>query len=99
MADAVTAPPGAPDSDLMWEVAAGLPEQVEAAAAAASATGGLPSANGVTNVVAVGMGGSGIGGDVLSAIAGPRLGVPVVVSKDYACPEFVGQASLVFAAS
>ena len=94
-----TAPEGAPDSDRMWEVTAGLAEQVEAAVAAAAAATGLPSGDGVVNVVALGMGGSGIGGDVLSAIAGPLLGVPVVVSKDYACPAFVGPTSLVFAAS
>jgi glucose/mannose-6-phosphate isomerase len=96
---AVVAPEGAPDSDGMWELAAGLPEQVGAAAAAATAVEGLPDGAGVTAVVCVGMGGSGIGGDVVAAIAGPTMGVPVIVHKDYACPAFVGRGTLVIASS
>ena len=38
-------------------------------------------------------------GDVLAAIAGPFLPVPVVVSKGYELPAFVGEGSLVFAVS
>jgi glucose/mannose-6-phosphate isomerase len=95
----VLAPAGAPDSDGMWELTAGLPEQVAAAASAASKVEGLPDAGGVTAVVCVGMGGSGIGGDVVAAIAGPVMGVPVVVTKDYACPAFVGRETLVIASS
>ena len=49
-----------------------LPEQVEAAAAAlAAGIDGLPD-GAISNVLAVGMGGSGIAGDVLAAIAGMR---------------------------
>jgi glucose/mannose-6-phosphate isomerase len=95
----VFAPAGAPDSDGMWEVTAALPEQVAAAAASAALVEGLPEAAGVTAVVSIGMGGSGIGGDVLAAIAGPVIGVPVVVSKDYTCPAFVGPGTLVIASS
>jgi glucose/mannose-6-phosphate isomerase len=95
----LVAPGDGPDSDGMWGVTAGLPEQVADAAAAAASVGGLPVGDGITNVVAFGMGGSGISGDVLAAIAGPLLGVPVVVSKDYACPAFVGSGSLVIASS
>ena len=94
-----TAPEGAPDSDHMWETTAGLPEQVADAAATASAATGLPSADGLTSVVAMGMGGSGIGADVLAAIAGPELSLPIVVVKDYACPAFVGPTTLVMASS
>jgi glucose/mannose-6-phosphate isomerase len=83
----------------MWAITAALPEQVEEAAAVAAAVDGLPAPEGIINVVALGMGGSGIGGDVLAAIAGPLLGVPVVVVKDYTCPAFVGPGSLVFASS
>jgi glucose/mannose-6-phosphate isomerase len=95
----VPAPQGAPDSDGMWEVTAALPEQVEHAAATARALEGLPSGEGVTNIVALGMGGSGIGADVLLAIAAPQAQVPVVVIKDYDLPAFVGPDSLVFASS
>jgi glucose/mannose-6-phosphate isomerase len=83
----------------MWEVTAGLPEQVEQAAATARTVGGLPPAEGIANIVVLGMGGSGIGADVLAAIAAPVAAVPVIVSKDYELPAFVGPSSLVFASS
>jgi len=83
----------------MWEVTAGLPEQVEAAAAASADLEGLPRKEGIENVVLLGMGGSGIAGDVLIATAGPFMSVPVVVVKSYTLPAFVGEASLVFAVS
>ncbi len=83
----------------MREVALGLPEQVEDAARAAGEVGGLPSPQGVTAVVVMGMGGSGIGGDVCAAVAGPVASVPVVVSKHYECPAWVGPDTLVVASS
>lgn len=87
------------DSLDMLGAAFGLPEQVDAAATAAGAADGLPSGAGVTSVVVLGMGGSGIGGDVCAAIAGPVCRVPIVVSKHYECPTFVGPDTLVFAVS
>jgi len=83
----------------MWEVTFALPEQVARGAATAAAVSGMPSADGVTAVMALGMGGSGIGHDVLAAIAAPALGVPVIVGKDYELPAFVGPSTLVFASS
>jgi glucose/mannose-6-phosphate isomerase len=83
----------------MWAATAALPEQVERAAVTAHAIEGLPPAEGITNVVVLGMGGSGIGADVLAAIAAPVAPVPVIVSKDYEVPSFVGPSSLVFASS
>jgi glucose/mannose-6-phosphate isomerase len=87
------------DTQGMWEVTAGLPEQVEAAVRAASDLDGLPTREGIENVVVLGMGGSGIAGDVLLAAAGPFMAVPVVVVKSYTLPAFVGEGSLVFAVS
>jgi len=97
----VSAPVGAPDRDRMWEATFALPEQVAlgTATAAEVAAAGLPDASGITGVVAFGMGGSGIGHDVLAAIAGPIAPVPVVVVKDYEVPAFVGPSTLVIAAS
>jgi glucose/mannose-6-phosphate isomerase len=97
----VSAPAGAPDSDHMWETTFALPEQVAlgAATAAEVASAGVPSGEGITSVVAFGMGGSGIGNDILAAIAGPISRVPVVVSKDYEAPAFIGPDTLVVAAS
>ena len=83
----------------MFELAAGLPEQVAEAVERASAVSGLPDAGGIDHVVVLGMGGSGIAGDLLAAVAGPFMPVPVVVSRNYVPPAFVGERSLVFAIS
>ena len=91
-------PAGAPDSDGMWAATAALPEQVERGAAVAAAVS-PPDAGGLTSILALGMGGSGIGNDVLAAVAGPALSLPIVVGKDYELPAFVGPSTLVFAAS
>ncbi len=87
------------DSQGMFEAAAGLPEQVFDAAVAARGLEGLPERDRIENVVVLGMGGSGMVGDVLAAAAGPFLPVPVIVSKGYELPAFVGETSLVFAVS
>ncbi|HET9060409.1 MAG TPA: SIS domain-containing protein [Acidimicrobiales bacterium] len=87
------------DSQGMFGLTAALPEQVEEAFRRSSTVSGLPQREDVTNVVVVGMGGSGIAGDVLQAIASPLLPVPVTVVKHYECPHFVDESSLVFAVS
>ena len=92
-------PAGAIDTQNMFEATAGFPEQVAAASKAAHGLEGLPSHDYVENVVVLGMGGSGIAGDVMVSVAGPFLPVPVTVVKSYAPPDFVGHGSLVFAMS
>ena len=64
-----------------------------------SATG-LPDATGVDSVVVLGMGGSGVSGDVVQTVLEPRLPVPIRVIKSYGpLPEWVGRNTLVFAVS
>ena len=87
------------DTDGMWDVTAGLPEQVETAARDAHGIVGLPDRESIEHVVVMGMGGSGIAGDILLATAAPFMPVPVVVVKGYECPHFVGEGSFVFAVS
>jgi len=87
------------DSLGMFEAAAGLPEQVEVAVSAASGIGGLPDHDDVENVVVLGMGGSGVAGDLLTVVAGPFMPVPVVVHKGYSIPNFIDQHTVVFAIS
>ncbi len=94
-----TSSPLALDSLDMWGAAAGLPEQVEAAVGTARDLPGLPAREQVENVVVLGMGGSGIAGDVLVAVAAPFMPVPVSVVKGYEPPDYVGTGSLVFAIS
>ncbi len=98
-ATAATSSPLALDSLDMWGATAGLPEQVEAAVGSVRDLSGLPSREQVENVVVLGMGGSGIAGDVLVAIAAPFMPVPVGVVKGYEPPDYVGPGSLVFAIS
>ncbi|HET6946542.1 MAG TPA: bifunctional phosphoglucose/phosphomannose isomerase [bacterium] len=50
-------------------------------------------------IVALGMGGSGIGGDLLRAVLYDVAPVPVISAKEYRAPSFVGPRSLVFACS
>jgi glucose/mannose-6-phosphate isomerase len=80
-------------------VTLGLAEQVARAVDLAADVEGLPGRDEVENVVILGMGGSGIAGDVLTAVAGPFMAVPAVVSKGYECPSFVGEGTLCFAVS
>ncbi len=87
------------DTQEMFEAVAGLPEQVFDAAVTARGLEGLPERHRIENVVVLGMGGSGMAGDVLAAAAGPFLPVPVVVAKGYELPAFVTETSLVFAVS
>ena len=87
------------DSLDMLDAAAKLPEQIELAVATAGQAQGLPAHDAIENVVVLGMGGSGIAGDICAAIAGPFMPVPVVAQKGYAPPQFVNEGSLVFAVS
>jgi glucose/mannose-6-phosphate isomerase len=91
--------PGALDSEGMFQAVSALPEQVSAAMSAVEDVEGLPDHDYVENVVVLGMGGSGIAADVMSAVAGPFLPVPVTGVKSYDLPDFVGRGSLVFAVS
>ncbi len=87
------------DSDGMFELAEGFPEQVEQAFRDCASVTGLPRREDIESVVVIGMGGSGIAGDVLHAVAVPLLPVPVTVVKGYECPHFVDETTLVFAVS
>ncbi len=87
------------DSLSMWQVTAGLPEQVADALETGRSIDGLPDGDDVDTVVVLGLGGSGIAGDVLAAAAAGTSRVPVSVVKSYELPSFVGPRSLVFAVS
>lgn len=93
-----TITPPALDSQGILAATAGLPEQVSAAVEAVRGVD-LPDASEIDNVLVLGMGGSGIAGDVLISVAGPYLPVPVVVLRSYHVPAYVGERTLVFAVS
>ena len=83
----------------MFDLAAALPEQVAAAAELGAGVDGLPEREAIDHVVVLGMGGSGVAGDVLAAVAGPFMPVPVTVTKGYEAPPSVGEGTLCFAIS
>jgi len=82
----------------MWDAARAFPEQIERAAKVGGWIG-LPSHDEIENVVILGMGGSGLAGDVVTSVAGPFMPVPIVVTKNYEPPNFVGPSTLCFAIS
>lgn len=53
----------------------------------------------VAQVLVLGMGGSGIGGDLLRGLLYERADIPVVVVKDYTLPRWVGPKTVAFACS
>jgi glucose/mannose-6-phosphate isomerase len=61
--------------------------------------GPLPEPGEIENVVVCGMGGSGIAGDVLEAVAARRAAVPLSVVKGYALPVYVGPLTFLIAVS
>lgn len=51
------------------------------------------------NILIAGMGGSAIGGDVVNALAGDQIQIPLVVSRHYELPTWVDENSLVICSS
>ena len=88
-----------PDSLGMQEAALALPDQIEESLARDLQTDKFPDASDIDQLVVMGMGGSGIAGDIVKAIVSPRIPIPVVVSKGYECPNFVGRRTLVMVVS
>jgi glucose/mannose-6-phosphate isomerase len=84
----------------LWDATAGLPEQVETAIGATLdlllGQVKLPDRTDARAVVISGMGSSGLAGD---AAAAAGAAIPVVVSRSYDVPAFVGPDTLVVAVS
>jgi glucose/mannose-6-phosphate isomerase len=97
----MTAPTSSPPIDTlgMLEATLAFPEQLAVAAERARGLPNLPPRDDIDHVVVVGMGGSAIAGEVLTAAAGPYLPVPVLLFRSYHVPAFVSERSLVFAIS
>jgi len=52
-----------------------------------------------SSILVLGMGGSGVSGDIISAVLAPECKIPVNVSKNYELPAFVNSNTLVIAVS
>ena len=87
-------------SSMLRQVASSAAQVREAARSAAEASLGELTAGGRPRAIVVtGMGGSGIAGEVLAAVAGPGCPVQVTTVHDYRLPGWVGAADLVIAVS
>lgn len=81
-------------------VVEGLSDQVREGWRLGRAASGLPSGSGIESLLILGMGGSGISGDVTRSTLENRLALPVHVLKSYGpVPAWVGRNTLVFAIS
>jgi glucose/mannose-6-phosphate isomerase len=89
------------DSLNFHDAVAGLPELLAAALEAACEVRAdrFPRAESIRNIVVLGMGGSGISGDVLAAAFNDELPVPVMVLKQIRTPSFVGPDTVAIAMS
>jgi glucose/mannose-6-phosphate isomerase len=88
------------DSEGVLAAVESFPEQCRRAWAIGRAATGLPDATDVDSVVVLGMGGSGVSGDVVGSVVEPRLPVPLRTIKGYGpLPEWVGRNTLLFAVS
>jgi len=80
--------------DLIYQ----LPEQIEEARKIAEQIK-LPHLPRPKNIVIAGMGGSGIGGEILQGILSYYSAIPVLTVKDYSLPKYITKDSLFFAVS
>lgn len=89
------------DPERMLEAVASAGAQVRRASAGAVDAGvaRLADEGRPRSVVVTGMGGSGVAGDVLSAVAGPGAPVPMLTHRGYVLPGWVGPVDVVAAVS
>jgi glucose/mannose-6-phosphate isomerase len=98
--DNVTLLEAADPSGMLRQVASSAAQVRESARAAHEADlSELIAAGRPRAIVVTGMGGSGIAGEVLAAVAGPGCPVQVTTVHDYRLPGWVGAADLVIAVS
>lgn len=87
------------DPSHMRKLLVEFPDQIEQAVRIGRAAAMPYRAKNIDAIVLTGLGGSAIGGDVLRSYLADDLGVPFVVNRHYALPEFVGPRTLVIVAS
>ena len=89
------------DSLNFLDAVLGLPEQLAAAHEQAGEIHAdrFPRRDQIRNIVVLGMGGSGISGDVIASAFNDEIPVPVNVLKQIRTPAYVGTETLAFAVS
>lgn len=83
----------------MRELIAGINDQISEAVRIGKSVEFKPNSGEIQNVLLCGLGGSGIGGTIVSQLLSSELSVPFVVSKDYKTPAFVSKNTLLIASS
>lgn len=84
----------------MKDLIAGFSRQLRAAVEIAEAGNICPNQDvNITNIIVCGLGGSGIGGTIVSSLLRNSLPVPIFLHKDYGLPAFVGSNTLVICCS
>ena len=83
----------------LFEEVLGTPERVAAVADSASLVDGLPGHDAIAQVVLLGAGDSALAGELIAAVAGPFMAVPVIVDRGHELPSFVGPETFVIALS
>jgi glucose/mannose-6-phosphate isomerase len=76
-----------------------LPKQIQDAVDIANNVTLKPSYKLLKNVCISGLGGSGIGGTIVSQLAADNANLPINVNKDYTIPAFVNESTLFIASS
>ncbi len=78
---------------------AAFTSHLEEAIKIGSSCGFTPARTDFQNIIITGLGGSGIGGKIVSQLVADEVTVPVYLNNDYKLPAFVGPNSLVIASS
>lgn len=87
------------DPGKMLEALWNLPEQCEQALQIGRKVKVPTDYAGISNIVVTGLGGSAIGGDFLRLFVSDKVGVPVIVNRDYNLPKFIDDKTLIFTVS
>jgi len=83
----------------MNEFIANFPNNVKDAVTAGKNLSLKPAKNEINNVVITGLGGSGIGGKIVSNIVSESATCPIAINNDYSLPAYVNKNTLVIACS
>ncbi|MBD78828.1 MAG: bifunctional phosphoglucose/phosphomannose isomerase [Crocinitomicaceae bacterium] len=76
-----------------------LPEQIKHAVEIADNAKLDNATQPILNVCISGLGGSGIGGTIVSQLTGDKASIPIIINKDYSLPSFVNKDTLFIASS
>jgi glucose/mannose-6-phosphate isomerase len=83
----------------MRELVDSVPHQIKDAIKIGQATGIKPFERDFTNILIAGLGGSGIGGKIVSQLVADDCKLPILTCNDYFLPAFVDDKTLVIACS